>query len=210
MATVLHIQASPRGDRSYSLRGARAFLEAYLAEHPEDTVDALDLFREGVPEFGVAAASGKYKIMSGQAQTAEETQAWKSVLAAIERFKKADKYVVSCPMWNFGIPFVLKQYLDVIIQPGHTFSFSPAEGYNGLVTGKPALLFIARGGEYLPGTEGASMDHQHPYLEQALQFMGIQDITALVIEPTMHQGPEVAEKRLAETIAKAQAYARTF
>ena len=56
----------------------------------------------------------------------------------IEQFVNADKFLLAIPMWNFGIPYRLKQYLDVILQPGYTFSFSPETGYSGLVTGKPA------------------------------------------------------------------------
>lgn len=210
MANLLCIQSSSRGDQSYSTRAARAFLDAYRTLHPEDQIDILDLFRDEVPEFGIAAASGKYKIMYGQAQSGEEVHAWKAVLAAIDRFKRADKFVLSCPMWNFGIPYRLKQYLDVIMQPGHTFSFSPEEGYKGLVTGKPAMLFLARGGEYLPNTAAAGLDYQHPYIEWALQFMGFKDITAIVIEPTMQQGPQVADQKLSEAIAKATQYAKNF
>ena len=57
-----------------------------------------------------------------------------------EHFKSADKYVFSLPMWNFGIPYKLKHFIDVLVQPGLTFSFSPETGYKGLVTGKPAVV----------------------------------------------------------------------
>ena len=53
-------------------------------------------------------------------------------------------------MWNFGIPYILKHYIDLIVQPGLTFSFSPSEGYKGLVTGKPVTVVYARGGAYGP------------------------------------------------------------
>ena len=70
----------------------------------------------------------------------------------IERFKSADWYLFSLPMWNFGVPYVLKHLIDVIVQPGLTFSFSPTEGYKGLVTGKKAVAVYARGGAYGSGS----------------------------------------------------------
>ncbi len=43
MAKVLFIEASPRKGRSFSTQAAQAFLDAYQAAHPGDTVETLDL-----------------------------------------------------------------------------------------------------------------------------------------------------------------------
>jgi FMN-dependent NADH-azoreductase len=209
MAKVLHIQASPRGERSYSRRAAEAFLKGYLSAHPGDTVETLDLAGD-IPEFGGAAISGKYRILHGEALAKEETDAWKVVLDEIERFKGADKIVISAPMWNFGIPYRLKQYFDVIVQPGSTFSYSPDTGYSGLVTGKPALLVLARGGEYAPDTPSAAYDQQKPYLEGILGFIGFTNVGSIMIEPTMMGGPEVAQRKLDEAIVEARERAKNF
>ena len=210
MATVLHIRATATAELSYSLRAAEAFLESYLESHPGDTVDTLDLARETVPEFLGLVARGKYRILHGEAHTEEEADAWRAVEAEIERFKNADKLVISSPMWNFGIPYRLKQYVDVIVQPGYTFAYSPEKGYTGLVTGRPAILILARGGEYQPGTEAAAFDFQRPYLETILGFIGFTDVSTIVVEPTLQGGPEVAEQKLAEAITEAREQARTF
>jgi hypothetical protein len=66
----------------------------------------------------------------------EQAKAWKRVEEVIERFKSADWYLFSLPMWNFGVPYVLKHFIDVIIQPGLTFSFSPSRGLQGLSHGE--------------------------------------------------------------------------
>ena len=47
------------------------------------------------------------------------------------RFSHADRVLISSPMSNFGVPYKLKQWFDLIVQPGITFTFSPAEGYRG-------------------------------------------------------------------------------
>jgi len=210
MATVFHIQATATPEFSYSLRAARAFLESYSESHPDDTIDTLDLSQDRIPDFLGMAARGKYRILHGEPHTDEKARAWKAVVAEIERFKKADKLVMSVPMWNFSIPYRLKQYLDIIIQPTYTFSYSPEKGYSGLVTGRPAMLFLARGGQYTPGTVAASFDFQRPYLEGALGFIGFTEITVAVIEPTLEGGPDVAEQRVQEAIKKARERARTF
>ena len=210
MATLLHVQASPMGDLSFSTRLARAFLDAYRESHPGDTVETLDLWTVDLPPFDFTAASGKYKIMRGQPHSEAEAEAWKRVVVEIQRLTGADKLVVSSPMWNFGIPYRLKHWIDVVVQPSYTFSFDPEKGYSGKVTGRPLALLLARGGEYAPGTEAGAADHQRTYLELVFGFIGFTRIETLVVEPTLHGGPEVAEARLAEQEARARTLAQTF
>ena len=210
MARLLHISASPRMERSHSLRAAEAFVAAYREAHPRDTVDHLDVSTADIPAFDATLVSAKYRILHGEEATPAEREAWQAVEAVIEDFKSADKFLFSAPMWNFGIPYRLKQYIDVIVQPGYTFSFSPDEGYKGLVTEKPAVVILARGGTFAPGTPTASLDHQKPYLDLVLGFMGITQVETLVIEPTLQGGPEEAKKKLDEAIANAREKAKNF
>jgi len=195
---VLHISA------------ARAFLDAYAECHPDDTIRTLDLERARIPEFGSLESAAKYRILHGDTVGRGAAMTWEAVEGAIRDFKRADKLVISSPMWNFGIPCRLKQYVDIIVQPGYTFSFSPEEGYRGLVPGRPALLFLARGGDYAPGSEAASFDFQRSYLEAILRVIGFSDISAIVIEPTEHGGRELADQKLAEAIDTACEMARSF
>ncbi|HUT32329.1 MAG TPA: NAD(P)H-dependent oxidoreductase [Planctomycetota bacterium] len=210
MASLLYIKASPRGSRSHSLAVADAFVEAYRAAHPGDEVKTLDLFKANLPPFDGLAVQAKYTILHGQKHTPEELAAWRPVEAVVAEFKSADKYVLAVPMWNFGIPYRLKHYLDVLIQPGYTFSFDPAKGYSGLVTGKPVFVAYARGGEYTEGTPGEAYDFQKKYLELALGFIGFTEIKSVVVEPTLMGGPDVAAAKQAEAIAKAKALAASF
>ena len=210
MASLLYIKASPRGVRSHSLAVADAFVEAYRAAHPGDQVKVLDIFKADLPAFDGLAVQAKYTILHGQKHAPEELQAWKAVEAVIAEFKAADKYVLAVPMWNFGIPYRLKQYLDLLIQPGYTFFFDPEKGYTGLVTGKPVFVAYARGGEYPEGTPGEAYDFQKRYLELALGFIGFTDIKSVVVEPTLMGGPDVAAARQAAAIAKAKALAAAF
>ena len=211
MATLLYIKASPRSDTdSYSNAAAKAFLDRYRATHPADQVVTMDVSHDALPEFLDVAAAGKYKIMRGLPHSPAEAAAWKLVEAQIQIFKAADKVVISSPMWNFGIPYRLKQYIDNITQPGYTFKYTPEKGYEGLVPGKPSLLILARGGEYAVGTAGVAYDFQRPYLENALGFMGFRNIQEVLIEPTLAGGPEVAKAKLAAAKTALAALAETF
>ncbi|MFA4944597.1 MAG: NAD(P)H-dependent oxidoreductase [Lentisphaeria bacterium] len=211
MNRVLHIQASPRpADESWSARAAHAFLDAYARHHPDDRITTLELFRATLPAFDQDAAGGKYKLMHGQPLAAAEEQAWDLVREQIARFLAADKLVFSVPMWNFSIPYRLKQYLDILVQPGFTVHFDPQEGYRGLVTGRPALLVLARGSTYAPETPTAAFDFQLPYLKALLGFIGITQLHTVVVEPTLAGGRAAAEAALAKARTELAALAADF
>jgi FMN-dependent NADH-azoreductase len=210
MSKILYIKASPMKDLSNSIAAADAFVEAYKKSHPNDQVKTIDLFTVKLPEFDFVAASGKYKIMRGKPHSPEEKLAWDKVVATIMEFKDADKYVFAIPMWNFSIPYRLKQYIDVIVQPGQTFTVDSSGNYKGLVTGKPAFVAYARGGDYTKGTPGEQYDQQSKYVEAILRFIGFTDIKSLAVEPTLAGGPEVAEQKRTAAIENAKKMAGEF
>lgn len=202
MAKLLYIESSPRKEYSESIRVAQAFLDAYRQANPDDEIETLDLWSYPLPAFDGETLNAKYRILHGQSHTPAESAAWDAVVKVYEHFNRAQKYLFSLPMWNFGIPYKLKHYIDVLTQPGLTFSFSPDSGYSGLVTGKPAAVVYARGGEYTSGPEVQSFDFQKPYLELWLGFIGFSDIRSILIEPTLAD-PDSVEK--VRTSAKAMA-----
>jgi FMN-dependent NADH-azoreductase len=209
MAKLLYIEASPRKDRSKSTQVARTFLDAYQKSHPNDSVQTLDLWATSLPSFDGTTLDAKYAIIRGQAHTPEEAQAWKSVVDVTEQFKSADRYLFSLPMWNFGVPYIVKHYIDVLVQPGLTFSFDPQSGSKGLVTGKKAAAIYARGGAYGPGTGREEYDLQSKTLTSILGFIGLTDLVNIFVEPTL--GPqEVAEAGLSKAEQLAVSTAKSF
>ena len=208
MKRLLYIESSPRKERSTSIRVAKAFLEAYREANPGDAVEKLDLWRTAIPEFDGAAIDAKYRLLHGEEHTPPEKAAWDAVGALVDRFRNADKILIGVPMWNFGVPYRLKHYIDVITQPGLTFSFTPEEGFKGLVTGKPAVVVYTRGGAY-SDSQSRGLDYQRPYLETWLGFIGFTDIRAIVVEPTLG-GPDESAKVRAAALEQASAAARTF
>jgi len=210
MSRVLYIQASPRGKRSHCITVADAFVETYKRKHPDDDIVTLNVFDASIPNFDGPAVQAKYTILHGKSHSKEELQAWKEVEKVIEQFSSADKYVLAVPMWNFSIPYRLKQYIDLLVQPGYTFSYSKDIGYRGLVVGKPMLVVYARGGEYPVGTETEAFDLQTKYIELIFGFMGFEDICSVVVEPTLQGGPDVAEARRQAAIGEVQKIGADF
>ncbi|MHC4645611.1 MAG: FMN-dependent NADH-azoreductase [Planctomycetota bacterium] len=210
MSSILYIKASPRTGRSHSIAVADAFLEACLQANPVDEVETIDLFEEPLPPFDLAAVTAKYRIIHGEQHSPQDQRVWSEVVSVIEQFKSADKYVMAVPMWNFSIPYRLKQYIDVLVQPGLTFTVTDSGGYDGLIKGKPVFIAYARGGEYPPDTEYEAFDLQKRYLELILGFIGITDIRSVVVEPTLAGGPDAAKQKRHEAMEKAGQMAGQF
>jgi len=62
------------------------------------------------------------------------------VVEIANRFISADRYLIAAPMWNSGIPYRLKQYIDLIHQPGLLWTLDPATGYQVLVDGQAQVV----------------------------------------------------------------------
>jgi FMN-dependent NADH-azoreductase len=183
--TLLHISASPRGAASESLALAETFFDAYREVHPADTVEEWDLWDGSLPEFGPAAAAAKMAVFAGADPAGEEARAWAAARQAFERFAAADAYLFSVPMWNAGVPYILKQFIDVVSQPGMVFGFDPEAGYTGLLTGKKAAV-IYTSAVYGPGRPASfGQDFQAPFFESWLDWAGITDHRAVTFRPNL-------------------------
>jgi FMN-dependent NADH-azoreductase len=209
MSSLLYIKASPRGDRSYSTAVADAFLDAYERINPNDVVTSLDVFYDDLPAFDLEAATAKYKILRGKPQDEDDKKVWSRVVGIIDDFKSADKYIIATPMWNFSIPYRLKLYIDILVQPGLTFTVKPDGSYEGLVKNRPMLLVYARGGSYPFKTPAEIFDIQRKYLELIFRFIGFTDIRFIVVDSTL-AGPEAAARSKAAAIDEAREMAAKF
>jgi FMN-dependent NADH-azoreductase len=208
MTSLLHISSSPRGERSESLAIARTFLDTYRDVHPDHVVDTFDLWDGTLPEFGPAAAAAKMAIFAGEQPTGAAAEAWAAATATFRRFDSYDRYLFSVPMWNAGIPYVLKQFIDVISQPGLVFGFDPERGYTGLVRGKRAAV-VYTGAVYGPD-RGASFgsDFQSTYMRDWLRWAGITDFREISFRPNLATAD--AETGRQQAHADARELAKTF
>lgn len=202
MKKLLHIIASPRGDESRTLKVSKTFLDTFRKTHPDWAVDELDLYKEKLPELTVKRVGGKYVLLGGKDLYGEFKDAWKEIIAHIERFLSCDAYLVSTPMWNFSIPYLLKQYIDIIVQPKFLFRYTD-KGVEGLAKNKKMVVVTSRGGAY-SDPDSKPFDHQKPYLQTVFGFVGITDINFIIAEPMDAQGMEVQMKKIEEAKRQAQ------
>lgn len=179
---LLHIVASPRGERSRTLQVSNAFLDALKEKYSGLSVDELDLFTTKLPEVSVNASEAKYAAMMGQAVDAASQGVWDEITKYSRDFVSYDYYLITNPMWNFSIPYMLKHYIDVIMQAGILFSFTET-GVQGMALNKKMFCITSRGSDYSAGTYMHALDHQEPYLRAIFGLAGIQDITFLHAQP---------------------------
>ncbi len=186
MTKILFIQASPRGKESHSIQLAQIYLDALRATNPDVEVDSLELSTAGLPAFDGDKAAAKLNIMTGQAHDAGQKSAWNQIVELANRFISADRYVLAVPMWNGGVPYHLKQYIDLIHQPGLLFGLKPESGYYGLLEGRHATLVLTSGAyaQHLP-SPAFGEDHHSTYLRSWLNQAGITAIDELRFQPTL-------------------------
>jgi FMN-dependent NADH-azoreductase len=187
MARLLYIECSPRKQDSASIEVCRAFLEAYREAHPADTVETLDIWNAEIPEFDGEAMAAKYAMLGGKALTPAQASAWWRVEELAAPFRAADKLLFGIPLWNFGIPYKLKQLIDVITHDKVMFTFD-GTSFAGKLAGKKAAVVYARGLDYSsPGsfTPAREFDLQRPYVEMWLKFIGVTDVRGILVERTL-------------------------
>ena len=176
MATLLHIDSSPLYGRSVSRQLTHAFVNQWKSSHPNGAVVDRDLNATPIPPV-----TGEWV---GAAYTPEEarTPQQKELLALSDKLfdelQNADEYVFGVPMHNFGVPSVLKLWIDQIARVGRTFSYADGRP-KGLLTGKKATIIIATGGIYDAQTQMASFNFVDPYLRSVFGFLGVTDVTFL-------------------------------
>ena len=203
MPKLLHLRCSPRLG-SASSAAAEAFLAKFREARPAWDIDLQDLWRETLPEFDGAALEAKYARLGAREFNGAERDAFAVIERMALRFSLADRVLISSPMWNFGVPYKLKQWFDLIVQPGLTFTFSPAEGYRGLLKDRPTIVILASGSDFVTGMNRGRVDMATPYLRDILRFIGVHSVRFVAVGPTIGApgrtaaAREAAERRLVE------------
>jgi FMN-dependent NADH-azoreductase len=203
---LFHLSCSPRAD-SESSAGARVFLDRFRQARPDWDIDTMNLWKDHLPEFEGYILEAKYARLSGRAFTDSQRDAFAIADRIAVRFALADRVLVSTPMWNFSIPYKLKQWIDVITQPGLTFRFDPTQGYLPLLKDRPTVVILASGSDFVTGMNRGRIDMATLYLREALRFIGVSNVRFVPIGPTagptepIRAARESSHRRLADLAA---------
>lgn len=204
MPTLLHLDASPRGDFSISRKLSAAAVAAWKDKHPSGKVIVRDLTKTNLTFVDLNW------IMGAFGQPDQLTEEHKSALALsdtlISELLEADEIVLGTPMYNFAVPATVKAWIDHVVRAGKTFQYG-ASGPEGLAKGRKVLVTVASGGSYDKASGMEAYNHETPYLRTILGFIGITDVTFVHAGGTMRvvQGQVSPEDFLAPFLTQIKA-----
>lgn len=184
MKKILHIISSPKGEHSFSIKLGNAVVEKLQAANPGSSVKVNNLTQHLFPHLEEATLSAFY--IPAEQHTTADKQALENSDRAIAEILEADTIVISTPMWNFGIPSVLKAWIDHVARAGVTFRYSEA-GAEGLIKGKKVYVAMASGAVFSVGPYQA-YDFVSTYLKSFLGFLGMTDLSIFRVEGSSYHG----------------------
>jgi FMN-dependent NADH-azoreductase len=203
MKRILHIDSSPRGDRSISRSLTQEFISRWKETFPGDTVTYRDLGHYPVPlvdESWIAASFTPPEQITSQVATALTISD-----QLIDELLAADVCIFGIPMYNYSVPANFKAYIDQIVRIRRTFIVNERGEYQGLVHNKKMVVITARGGAFSPGTPYAEFDFQEPFLRTVFNLMGVTDITFIHAE-NLAGGTEARQQSLSDAHAAIQQF----
>ena len=174
---LLHVIASPRLEGSTTLQISDKLIDELGTRRQDLEVETLDLFQADLPAIAGDNIEAKYTLLAGMPIGRDHADSWTQIEQEIVRFRAADAYVITAPMWNFGIPYALKYYIDCLVQPGYLFRFNE-QGYPvPLLEGKRMIVVSSSGSDYSAQSPMHALDFYEPYLRAIFGFVGISEIT---------------------------------
>ncbi len=174
MSKLLYVKANAKADgESRTFQISDSFIENYKANNPNDEVIELDLYDAGLQFL----PKGKMNELREAVMKEDKDH---PVLKYAYQFAEADKYVIAEPIWNLGLPAILKAYVDYVAISGITFAYTE-HGPVGLLKNKKAVNIITRGGDY-SAEPMESLEMADKYLRNIFGFMGITDYTTIATD----------------------------
>jgi FMN-dependent NADH-azoreductase len=162
--TVLHINSSARLNHSNT-----RIIGQYLVDTLGEPVVSRDLMQHALPPITAEDLIAVHGSSDSQRASLQPQLALSEQL--IDELKDADTLVIGAPMYNFGIPASLKQWIDAICRAGVSFKYTE-QGPEGLLNVRRAFIITASGGTPI----GSEMDFASRYLEHICRFLGIPEI----------------------------------
>lgn len=209
MAKLLYITANPKPkSQAISLRVGEAFIQAYQAIHPFDQIIRLDLMKQP-PAIDEDILAAREQLRQGEPfrdLNAVQQQKLYALHQLADQFSQADKWVFVSPVWNWGIPAVLKSFLDAVCVPDKTIKWT-LDGTIGLLERKKALHIQSCG--YRLTDEDRANEFSHSYLSYVLRKMGVNEVDFLLVNGLWELG-EDSEEVLQEAIDRAERMAIEF
>jgi FMN-dependent NADH-azoreductase len=170
---LLHVDSSVLGTNSVSRQLTAEIVAEWRKNHPNTSVEYLDLAVDTPNHFSADALAIKVGVQANPTEAQRRENAVSERL--VSQFLASDVIVIGAPLYNFSVPTQLKAWIDRLAQAGRTFTYTD-KGPVGLAGGKTVIVASTRGGIYSTSEGGQAMEHQESYLKVVFGFMGITDV----------------------------------
>jgi FMN-dependent NADH-azoreductase len=168
--TILRIDSSPQPE-ALSRQLTQYFVEAFCASLPDAKVIHRDLNLNPPPYVDLGWVQNAF--VPKEKQDGVSLQISDQLT---DEFLAADVVVLGMPMYNWGMPAIVKAWFDQIIRMNKTFAVT-----GGVLSGlckpdKKAIAIVTRSEKCLPGEPFAHANFQDGHFKYLMEFMGVKDI----------------------------------
>lgn len=174
MTTILHVDASARNGGSISRDLSSNFIGSWREVDGNVNVIRRDLSNTElgfVTEEWIAAA-----FTPRVERSAEQNELLSTSDLLINEVREADFIVIGTPMYNYGMPAILKTWVDHVIRVNETFSFSLDRGdwpLEPTMAGKKLVVLSSKGEfGFDKGGIRAHMNYLDGHLEAVSHYLG--------------------------------------
>jgi FMN-dependent NADH-azoreductase len=205
---LMHVDASPKRQRSNSRALAQYFLRHLRARVPALEVDYLDVTVDTPPHVSEAFAIATYTPQTQRTNAMRATLAPSDALC--RRLLDADALLFAMPMYNFSIPSAFKAFIDAIVRTDVTYRATPEGGYAGQLSRQKVLFVTSRGADLRPGGPFEAYDALTPALKAAFGFLGVAAPWFVDAQPLQFAEQDAREAALARAEAALEAVAEAW
>lgn len=201
MNKILYIKANikPEG-QSRTFKVSDEFIEEYKRLNPNDEVVTLDLYNENIDFLRGEDLGAVFGPKNEESRN-------HPILKYAYQIAEVDKIVIAAPMWNLGVPAIVKAYFDYVSVTGITFRYTE-NGPVGMAKATNALIVSGRGGDY-SSPIAKEMEMGERYLRTILTFFGVKDIKSIAAENLDVVGVDV-EKIISDKVEEVKNLAKEF
>jgi FMN-dependent NADH-azoreductase len=171
---IVSVQSSAGMERSLTRKLSGSFLDILKMRLEKIEIEELDLVTCPppfmTPEW-IAAAFSKTGLTEQQRTALTKSDEY------ISQIEAADIIVIGTPMYNYGMPAVLKAWFDQIARINKTFSFDLSRGdlpIEPILSGKKMVVFTSSGEfDFQKGGAREAFNHLVPHIKSCAHYLGV-------------------------------------
>jgi FMN-dependent NADH-azoreductase len=161
-------------ERSLTRKLSNSFLDILKMRLHKVEIRELDLVKYPPPYMTPEWIAGAF---SKTALTEQQRRALAKSDEYIGQIIAADLIVIGAPMYNYGMPAVLKAWFDQVARIDKTFSFDLSRGdfpIEPVLSGKKMVVFTSSGEfDFRKGGAREAFDHLVPHIKSCAHYLGV-------------------------------------